>query len=87
MGQKATDFAAAASRLAAVTPSDATIVNCMALFVGGAGNVAIIAKEDSSAVTLTGVTAGTILPIACKQVMFTNTTATNIVALFLGGSN
>lgn len=68
----------------AVTKSDSTIVNCEAFYVGGAGNVAIIAKDDASdtAVTLTACVVGQILPIACKKIMSTNTTATAIVALY-----
>lgn len=68
--------------LAAVTPSDSTIVGCRALYVGGAGDVAIMANSDTVAVTLSSVPAGTILPIWCQKVMSTNTTATNIVALY-----
>lgn len=73
-----------ARRLLAVTKSDTTIVNCDALYVGGVGDVAIIASDDSAAVTLPSVPAGALLPIACKKVMSTGTTATNIVALFTG---
>jgi hypothetical protein len=66
----------------AVTPSDSTILpNIRALFVGGAGNVAVT-FNDGSAVTLTGVLAGSLLPIQVQKVMLTNTTATNIVALY-----
>lgn len=71
-----------ATKLAAVTPSDATIVGCRGLWVGVAGNVAVIAVGDTVAVTLVGVSAGQLLPIACSKVMSTNTTATSIVALF-----
>lgn len=72
------------SGAAAVTKSDTTIVDCEGFFVGGAGNVAIVAKGDGSntAVTLTGCLVGTVYPIACKKIMSTNTTATNIVALY-----
>ena len=68
---------------AAVTPSDTTLVNCRALWIGGAGNLAIAATGVSTAVTLTGVAAGTIVPVALDsgRVMATNTTATLIVAL------
>lgn len=71
-------------KAAAVTKSDSTVVNCEGFFVGGAGNVAIIAKDDptDTAVTLTGCLVGTVYPIACKKIMSTNTTATLIVALF-----
>lgn len=71
-----------AQSLLAVTASDSTQVNCRALYVGSAGNVAITAMGDIAAVTLSAVPAGTLLPIACKLVMATNTTATNLVALF-----
>lgn len=74
--------AAPARRALAVTKSDTTIVDCRALYVGGAGDVAIIADQDTVAVTLSSVPAGSVLPIACKKVMSTNTTATAIVALF-----
>lgn len=49
------------------------------IFVGGAGNLAVI-DGSGIAVTITGVVAGSLLPIATKRVMSTNTTATNIVA-------
>lgn len=72
---------APATSLLAVTPSDSTILNCRALYVGGAGNVAVTASRDSAAVTLSGVPAGTVLPISASKVMAA-TTATLIVALF-----
>lgn len=72
----------AARKATAVTKSDTTILNCRALYVGGTGDVAVVLANDSSAVTLTNVPAGTLLPIACKKVMSTNTTATDMVALF-----
>jgi len=66
----------------AVTKSDSTILKGVrAIWVGGAGNLAVIFADDDSAVTLTGVTAGSLLPIAVTKVMSTNTTATNIVAI------
>lgn len=72
-----------ANKLRAVTKSDSDVVGCQALWVGGAGNVAIMAYDDSAAVTISGVPAGTLLPIACHKVMSTNTTATLMVALFV----
>ncbi len=72
----------AARSLMLVTKSDSTIVNCRALYVGGAGDVAIVGIDDSVAVTLSSVPAGALLPIACKKVMSTNTSATLMVALF-----
>ena len=67
---------------AAVTPSDSTVVNCMGFYVGTAGNVAIMPYKGSTAVTLTGCLAGTVYRIACNKIMSTNTTASNIVALY-----
>jgi hypothetical protein len=55
---------------------------CRALWIGGAGDVAVIAEGDTAAVTISGVAAGTVVPIKCKTVMSTNTTATLIVALY-----
>ena len=65
----------------AVTASDTTALDFQAVFVGGAGDVAIAAEETGSAVTFAGMSAGTILPIKGKRVMSTNTTATNLVWL------
>lgn len=50
------------------------------LYVGVAGNVAVLMADDSTA-TFVGVLAGTLLPIRIKRVNATNTTATNMVAL------
>ena len=68
---------------AAVTPSDTTIINCRALYVGGAGNVAVKTAPGATAVTFTAPPVGTILPINIDggQVMATNITATLIMAL------
>lgn len=70
------------SNFATVTPHDTNslLTACRAIYVGGAGNVVVI-NEDGESVTFVAVPAGTILPIATKQVKLTNTTATGIVAL------
>jgi hypothetical protein len=65
---------------AAVTKSDATVVNFRALYVGGAGNVVLDSPDGDTDVTFTGVPAGTLLPVACVKVKAA-TTATNIVGL------
>jgi len=80
-------------QFSAVTPSDTANLSytnadgeveerkCKALYIGVAGNVAV--QDDAgNAVTFTGVLAGSIYPISTTVVMDTNTTATNIVALF-----
>lgn len=71
------------SSFAAVTPSDSTAVTCRAIWVGGAGNIALSTSSTASAVTIEGVAAGTVLPIALDggRIMSTSTTATKIVAL------
>jgi len=75
---------ASARKLAAVTPHDTTELAQVtkALYVGGAGNVSVIATDDSVAVTFVGVPAGSILPVRAKIVRSTSTTATSIVAMY-----
>lgn len=65
-----------------VTPSDTVELAqySRALYVGTGGNVAAVI--DGTAITFTGVPAGSILPIRTNRVNATNTTATNIVALY-----
>jgi hypothetical protein len=72
-----------AVRLRAVTPNDTDplVFVCKALYVGTGGNVAIMASEDTAAVTLTNVQSGSIIPVRALRVMATGTTATGIVAL------
>lgn len=67
----------------AVTTSDTTPVNCRAIYVGGAGNVAIKTTANATAVTFTAPPVGTILPVMIDggQIMATNTTATLLIAL------
>lgn len=68
---------------AAVTASDSTDLGVTrAVWVGGAGNLAVRFINSASAVTLTAVPAGTLLPIQVDRVMSTNTTATNITAIY-----
>ena len=66
-----------------ITTSDTTLVNLRAIYVGGAGNIALSKDGVLAAVTLTAVPVGTILPIQLDQgrVMATNTTATLLVGL------
>jgi hypothetical protein len=74
-----------ARQLRAVTPTDnanLALGPCRALWVGGAGNLAVITAGDTAAVTLSAVPAGTIVPVRAQVVMSTNTTATLIVALY-----
>lgn len=71
------------SRLLAITPSDDTDLSAQAirgLWVGTGGNLSVIALNDSSAVTISNVADGTMLPIMVKKVMAA-TTATGIVGM------
>lgn len=72
----------AAETVANVTKSDTTKLSadCIGLWVGGAGNVAVTMWDGSTA-TFSSVPAGTLLPISPMLVMAA-TTATNIVALY-----
>ena len=71
-----------ASNGAAVTPSDSTeLAGVRALYVGVAGNVAVVMAGGAS-LTFVGAAAGSILPLRVTKVMSTNTTATNIIALY-----
>ena len=70
-----------ALKLTAVTPSDSTVLTGVrALWIGGAGNLSVIAANDTAAVTLV-VPAGVLIPIFATKVMAA-TTATSIVALY-----
>ena len=71
----------------AVTPSDTADITKKdgeyprALWVGVAGNVAIV-TPDGVVNTLTGVPAGTLVPIQTRRVNSTNTTATTMIAIY-----
>lgn len=75
---------AASRQYVVVTPSDSTVFTagmCRALYVGGTGTVTAVLEDDSTCL-FSGIPAGTILPIQCKRVNSTGTSATLIVALF-----
>ncbi len=72
------------SHYAAVVPHDTTNYadgEADALWVGGAGN-AVVIRPDGTAITFTGVAAGTLLPVRSIRVNSTLTTATNMTALY-----
>ncbi|MBM6442400.1 hypothetical protein JQF37_02005 [Pseudomonas sp. MIL9] len=73
-----------ASSAYAVTPSDTTLLSPLprSLYVGAAGNVAIVPEDGIASVVFVAVSAGQILPIRAKKVMSTGTTASNIVAMY-----
>ena len=68
---------------AAVTPNDSTDLSkpARALYIGGAGDVKLN-TEAGTTVTFTGLAAGSVLPVRATRVHSTDTTATNIVAIY-----
>lgn len=70
------------SRWVTVTPSDTVDLPQMtqALFIGGAGDLAAV-QQNGVAGVIPSVPAGW-MPIACKRINATGTTATKIVALY-----
>lgn len=73
-----------ARKWASVTASDTENIphgTVKALYVGTAGNVAVVGQDDN-AETFVSVPAGTLLEINAKRVNSTNTTASDIIALY-----
>lgn len=66
----------------AITPGAALFDQpTRALWVGGAGNVALETVGGDS-VTFSGVAAGTLLPVRARKVVVSGTTATSILGLY-----
>ena len=69
-----------------ISPSDSVVFEAeaipKALYIGGAGNLRVMFADDSVAVTITNVAAGSVYPFKVKRVYSTSTTATGIVGLF-----
>lgn len=66
-----------------ITPSDSTDITSLhkGIWVGTSGDLVVQMWEDSGTVTLKGAVAGTLIPIRCKRVYSTGTTAADLVAL------
>jgi len=79
-----TTATASAPTCAAVTPSDSTDLDALAkgLYVGTGGDVVIMDRAGNT-VTFVNVVSGSVLPVFVTRVMSTNTTASDIVALYL----
>ena len=73
-----------ATRGFAITPSDAALLpnETRGLYVGTAGDVAVVLVDDTATVTFVGLVAGSVYPLRIKQVNSTNTTASNLVGLY-----
>jgi hypothetical protein len=74
------------SSAVAIVPSDTAFQNCRAIYVGGAGNIAIVQGPigaEETAVVFTAVPVGSILPVEVANglIKATGTTATLMVAL------
>ena len=76
-------FQSPAYSAAAVTPSDSVnlIGEVKSLYIGGAGNVRVLTSNGET-VTFSNMQAGSYLLVQVRRVFATNTTATNIVALY-----
>lgn len=76
-------FQSPAYSAAAVVPSDSVnlIGEVKSLYIGGAGNVRVLTSNGET-VTFSGMQAGSYLLVQVRRVFATNTTATNIVALY-----
>lgn len=70
------------SSYAAITPSSTALINCRAIYVGGAGSVVVATKVGGTLVTFTAPPVGSILPIELNEgIVDATTTATLLVAL------
>lgn len=66
----------------AITPSDtANLSYPSVVYVGVAGTVRVLTAQGDD-VTFTGVLGGTVIPVQVVRVYATNTTATNMVAIY-----
>lgn len=65
-----------------ITPSDTTVYNDgRQVFVGGAGDVAVEPFYGQNTVTFT-LEAGQLVPVVCRRVLATDTTATGLVGVY-----
>lgn len=72
-----------AKQFAAITPHDSAnlAADTRGIYVGTGGNIAVVGM-DGSVVTFANVPAGTVLPVIARRVNATNTSASNLVALW-----
>jgi len=70
--------------MVAITKSDSTVYSppLQAIYVGGAGDVAVLPAYSGSAVTFTAPPVGTVLRVVAKKVMSTNTSATLLIGMW-----
>jgi hypothetical protein len=67
----------------AITPNDSTEIalTAKAVWVGGAGNLVVRLEDDSADITISGIAAGTLLPIRPKFIK-TTSTATLLIGFY-----
>ena len=66
-----------------ITPSDTdTYPQPVAVYVGGAGDVAVTPYTGAVPVVFYNLPAGSVVPCSVKAVMLTDTTATNLVGVY-----
>lgn len=77
------DDSGPARNLYAVTPHDTNdlAAACRGLWIGGAGTITVDVEGVGEEILISGVPAGTLLPICATRVYATGTSATLIVAL------
>lgn len=65
-----------------ITPSNTVDMPVVCLvYVNGAGDVSLVA-DDGTAITYTGLTVGTILPIQARRVNATGTTSASLIGIY-----
>jgi hypothetical protein len=78
---RSADAMVSAMGAVSITTSDATVIPVTrAIWVGGTGNIAV-RMADGTAVTFSAVPVG-VFPVQVDMVKSTNTTATNLIALY-----
>lgn len=78
----ASSFTSAGSGVAVTPADDGNLDKTLGFHVGVAGDVKVDFAESGTAVVLKGCTAGTIYPYSVSRIYATDTTATDIVALY-----
>ena len=70
-------------RAVTVTPADSDLTEVTrAVYVGAAGNLAVLLADDATPVIFVAVAAGSLFPLQCLQIRTTSTTASSIVAVY-----
>jgi hypothetical protein len=79
---RSADATVAAKRAVSVTPTDGVLIpTTRSLYIGTSGNLAVRMAEDDQTIVFQSVPAG-VFPVQVVEVLFTNTTAQNIIALY-----